>query len=368
MRLPKPNGETGIALIIVMVSIFVLAVLAGGFAYSMKVETKLARNSQFDDQLVWLGRSGVEVARLVLASTTEPFDARMQYWAGGPGGLSESNSAIAWLELDNWHVGDGAISFSLDGNSVSVKITDEERKMNINMADEAILRQAMMLIGGDLTDTATVMDSIRDWIDPDDLRHPNGWEDRDYQSLPRPYYAKNGPLDDMSELLLINGVTPELYWGPHLEAHPEAQVTRVLGNTRRGRLNPGEVLTYPVGLVDLFCCLSLGQINVNTADPIVLQLIPGVDEAAAHEIVRLRAGLDGVDGSGDDVPFENPGQLATLGLPPLMVAAMQPYCTVRSSTFTVSVEAKAGDVTRHYRALVRRNGLRDVALLFMEAE
>ena len=36
--------QQGIALIIVMISIFVLGMLAGGFAYSMKVETKLARN------------------------------------------------------------------------------------------------------------------------------------------------------------------------------------------------------------------------------------------------------------------------------------------------------------------------------------
>ena len=37
--------QDGIALIIVMISITVLAILAGGFAYSMKVETKLARNA-----------------------------------------------------------------------------------------------------------------------------------------------------------------------------------------------------------------------------------------------------------------------------------------------------------------------------------
>src|SRR5713101_8645906 len=34
--------QTGIALVIVMISIFVLTILAAGFAFSMKVETKLA--------------------------------------------------------------------------------------------------------------------------------------------------------------------------------------------------------------------------------------------------------------------------------------------------------------------------------------
>ena len=57
----------GIAMIIVMVVILVLAGLAGGFVYSMKVETQLARNNSFESDFQWLGRSGVELARYVLA-------------------------------------------------------------------------------------------------------------------------------------------------------------------------------------------------------------------------------------------------------------------------------------------------------------
>src|SRR5215472_8822434 len=56
-------GERAIALIIVMICIFVLTILAGGFAYSMKVETRLARNANSEVELEWLGRSGVECAR-----------------------------------------------------------------------------------------------------------------------------------------------------------------------------------------------------------------------------------------------------------------------------------------------------------------
>ena len=45
------TSQTGIALVIVMISIFVLTMLAGGFAYSMKVETKLARNAYSEAEL-----------------------------------------------------------------------------------------------------------------------------------------------------------------------------------------------------------------------------------------------------------------------------------------------------------------------------
>ena len=68
MGLVPRSSQQGIALVIVMISILVLTVLAGGFAYSMKVETKLARNANSEADLEWLGRSGVEYARWVLAN------------------------------------------------------------------------------------------------------------------------------------------------------------------------------------------------------------------------------------------------------------------------------------------------------------
>ena len=55
------------ALILAMIAIFVLSALAAGFALSMKVETRLAQNADSEQQLLWLGRSGVELARYVLS-------------------------------------------------------------------------------------------------------------------------------------------------------------------------------------------------------------------------------------------------------------------------------------------------------------
>src|SRR5690348_11814550 len=83
-RYNNVRDESGIALIIVMISILVLALLAGRFAYSMKVETTLARNANSEMELEWLGRSGVEYARWILVQqamcTAEPYDAETQIW------------------------------------------------------------------------------------------------------------------------------------------------------------------------------------------------------------------------------------------------------------------------------------------------
>ena len=67
MKTSPPPRPAGIALIIVMIIVVVFAILAGGLSYSMKVETKLARNSSWDTELEWIGRSGIELAKYVLA-------------------------------------------------------------------------------------------------------------------------------------------------------------------------------------------------------------------------------------------------------------------------------------------------------------
>ncbi len=136
----KKSG--GIALIIVMIAVLVLSALAALLSYSMKVEGRLAVNADLERQLVWLGRSGVELARYVLAQqvmiASEPYDSLNQIWAGGPGGIGESNSPLVGLRLDNYPIGNG---------SVSVKIIDLERYANINSSSDQLLRQALTLMG-----------------------------------------------------------------------------------------------------------------------------------------------------------------------------------------------------------------------------
>src|SRR5262245_37163073 len=103
MKFGCKESRDGIALIIVLIAITALSILAAGFAYSMKVETKLAQNANSEAELIWLGRSGVEYARYVLAQQlqfgAEPFDSLNQKWAGGPGSAMASNSVLAGIQM-----------------------------------------------------------------------------------------------------------------------------------------------------------------------------------------------------------------------------------------------------------------------------
>jgi general secretion pathway protein K len=368
MKIHRANSSRGIALIIVMMVILVLGILAGGFAYSMKVESKLAQNSGFDNDMEWLGRSGVELARYVLLESlnvpTEPWDALNQKWAGGPMG---TNEVLETVSLENNQLGPGIFS---------IKIIDLERKININSINETsipILQQALTMVGADPGDIPTITDSFLDWIDIDENPHMSGAESADYVARPNPgyapYVAKNGPIDDLSELLLVKGVTPQIYFGP---SEPG------LGVLARPRvpppmpfMNAPPAAGGPVGLVDLFTPISLGVININTASAQVLQLIPGIDPSLAQAIVTTRAGLDGVEGTEDDVPFRSAGDLMHVpGMPPGILQLATGMFTTRSVTFEVLVDARIGQYRRQYVGVLRRNSAlaaRDVQVLLFHA-
>jgi general secretion pathway protein K len=332
---PRHNSD-GIALIMVMCAIVVLSALAAGFALSMKVETRLAQNANSEEQLLWLGVSGVQRACWILSQHPpgEPFDSLNQKWAGGSGSLAESNSVLSSVSLDNYPVGDG---------TVSIKIIDLERKVNINTANATTIQQALTLMGVDANDISVVSDSILDWIDSDDLPRVAGAESDYYQGLAVPYYAKNAPIDDLSELQYIKGVTSEIYSG-----HAPDQQSGVFHHKLGFGTSPGQAPDYLFGLTNVFTPFSNGSININTADKYVLQMIPGVDAAMADAIIKQRAGPDGVDGTEDDMPFSDPGQLGSFGIQDTSA------CGTRSSTFEVHVTAQLGDVKREYVAILAR--------------
>lgn len=352
-RVRSKGEESAIALVIVMISIFVLSMLAGAFAYSMKVETKLARNANSESQLEWMGRSAVECARWELAqylmtSPPLPYDSLEQPWAGGASVAGISNSPL----MDFKH------EIETQDGSATWTIIDLERKANINVANEATLQQALMTMGVDAGQMTPIFNSILDWIDPDDKTRIQGAESETYQSLEPPYLAKNGPMDDISELLLIKGAA-DVYNG----VPPEQQGPALFNpNSRRFGSAAGPMPTSTVGLTNLFTPLSDGRININTASAEVLQILPGMTPEIAQGIISARSGED--DGSGLMGPYRNIGEVRRVPELPLpMLGIIQQFCDVRSRTFEVHVDAQVHGYHRHFTAIIGRNNPRDVQTL-----
>ncbi len=346
MKISTRHQPAGIALLIVMCAIFVLSILAAGLAYSMKVESTLAQHADTNQRLVWLGRSGVELARWVLAqeATTQPFDSLNQIWAGGSGSMGETNSPLAGIDLKNYPIGDG---------TVSLNIIDLERYANINGTGSPLVQQALTLMGVDAGQISVVSDSIQDWVQGGKAPRIAGAKDEYYLGLNPPYNCKEAPMDDLSELLLVKGIWdhPEIYWGGAATNHPGASFQHHLGFGS----SPGEVPNYPFGLVDLFTPFSTGHININTANATVLQLLPGVDADTAESILKYRAGPDGVEGDADDTPFQNVNQITAAGVNPAAIAQIGRLCDVHSTTFKVTVTAQIGNYKRDFNAILYRD-------------
>lgn len=360
----RSGDKRGIALIIVMLVIVVLAVLAGGLAYSMRVETRLARNTSFEADLENLGRSGVEYCRWILAQQLRDPDpeqraytGRRQAWGGGPANTNEPLvNVVRTYEMS-------------PGKTFTWEMTDMESKFNLSIIrDERfspVLQRALELIGTDPLQATDIVEAYLDWVDPDDNKRVEGAESDFYMSLnpDAPYVAKNGLMDDVSEFLLLRGMTREIYFGFGLEGPP-----RRLGAAPRATSLGGDPGGGAgVGLKDLFTTISSSGmgVNVHTASAEVLQILPGMDAELARAIIETRAGPDRVDGNDDDIPFLRQTELINVpGMTPEVMNVVRPYLVLNSSIFQALIEARIGDQVKRYEALLFRRNAQEVTILY----
>lgn len=341
---PKKPHQQAIALVMVMLAILALGVLAASFAFSMKVELRLAGNLAKEPDMGWLGRSGLELARFVLAEKARipeerGFDALSQMWAGGPLG---TNEILMQISLTDVRLGEGRIN---------VRIQDLERKFNVNVVDEPFLDRTMQVIGVDSVAAEVIVDSLLDWLDGNQEPRLNGADGEDYITTPNPpfppYMPKNGPIDHIAELLLIRGIEPSLYYG--------------LGGETSSPVTNSDLSSETVGLRDIFTSMGGPRVNINTASTVVLSLIPGLNEILAREIVRFRQGEDQLDGTIDDMPFRNLSDLrAVPGMDPELMDHLRRFCITYSKTFEVIVESQFGDYVKTYQAILVRPNPRNV--------
>lgn len=353
----RRRTKSGMALIMVLIVVVMLGMLAAAFAYAMKVETTLARHTTFNSDMDWAGRAGVEVAKWVLGVETQEsrgVDSLKLKSMGGPG---DTNSILYGVDLKNYQVvgplGDTVATLSFE-------IIDLDRKFNINTADKMILDEALTIIGVDASEASTIVSSIMDWRDRDNNVTAGGAESSYYEGQDPPYFAKDGPIDDLSELLLVKGVSPAIYYGSGAAGMPA-----VLNRRQSLRESVFDAPTYPVGLVNLFTPISGGRVNIYTADSTVLQVFPGVMAEDADAWIAFRNGPDGAPGTLDDIvmPVGGGGLQMVPGMRPDAMQALQTYGGSQSRCFEARITVDVRGTKRDYVAILRRNGPKDVQTL-----
>jgi general secretion pathway protein K len=197
----------GIALITTLMVVALVVTVVVEFSRITVTDTEISKNFSDDRKSLYLAISGVNVIKdfLRLEGLYTKDDNLLEEWANSK---TSFESASALLE---------------EGRLEGV-IVDECSKIQVNSllgkggqfdeVQRAIWERLLKQPIFGLTDEQvnTIIHGVKDWIDPDDeVSGIYGAEDTAYRQ--KGYRCKNSPLDTIEELLLINGVTKEIYYG-----------------------------------------------------------------------------------------------------------------------------------------------------------
>ena len=185
-------------------------------------------------------------------------------------------------------------------------LVDEESKININLEKQPFVLTRLIQTAANVKqeEAADIAASIIDWKDEDDFVTTGGAESSYYRSLKPPRIPKNKDFEILEELMMVKGMTPEIY----------------------ERLFPYVTLE------------NEGKINLNTVSKVVLRAL-GMDDLMIGSVLQYRAGLDHVEGTKDDQMFKTIASVAgDLGL------TEEPYRT----NFQSYIEANFRVASQHF--------------------
>ena len=227
----------GSILMVVLIVVMVVSLGAYSFSAMMLAHHETALLSSNNQQTRWLVDSGIDTIRVHLSLTeTERVESGGNY--DNPM-LFQAVNIIA--DPDPTAAGNFTIvspAINSDGYTAGIRygLENESARLNLNaliLADtyaENGGRTMLMALPGM---TEYVADAIMDWIDEDDDTREYGAEYDYYQGLSSPYTPTNGPFNTVEELLLVQGVSPQLLFGADVnrngmvDTHEQAALSAV---------------------------------------------------------------------------------------------------------------------------------------------
>jgi general secretion pathway protein K len=305
-------GQSGVALLVVLLAITLLTVVVLEFTDSSQVETHLALGGRNALQAYYLARSGVNAAEdiLVLDAATDQ-----------NGADTDGENDIWARPLPPWPIGDG---------TVVLQVTDETRRLDVNTLAAArrgdnresirVFANLFQILGLE----ASLLSAIVDWLDPngDPETSPPGAEQPYYLGLTPPVVVPNGPVHSVRDLLGVRGMSPEIL------ARLEPYVTAL----------PVETGTPSV------------KINVNTAPAEALLALAATRAKARAVVDRL------IEARGEQT-FASQGALqqAVPQLKGTIWSEIGDHVVYGSTYFRIQSVGTVGGVARGLTVVVKRN-------------
>ncbi|MFN7937474.1 MAG: type II secretion system protein GspK [Bryobacteraceae bacterium] len=202
------------------------------------------------------------------------------------GALQRALLWVQWTEFRNmdgspryWVPGTPRLHFEFPNGAADVDLIPESAKLNVNTALPEDLFRLMQALGFDPARASEITAAIIDWRAP----APQGMTEFDsyYLGLTPSFRARHASIEEIEEILMVKGMTPELFHGTYVR-------------DAEGKLSPRS------GLRDCLSVYPGGQIDVNYAHPAVLAAVGLTPDAIAAIVTARRL-----------QPF-NPGTLQAL--------------------------------------------------------
>jgi general secretion pathway protein K len=336
------KNRRGVALLVTLSVMTVL--VAASLEYNRRARFELVSSAAARDQLTMteMAKAGVQVAMAVLAKdkAENDTDTLMDDWAD-PVKIEEV--------LRDFPFEDGRLALAIHDEMGKLQVNalvnfpegrqfnEPQRRLWERLLQYFVDRKELKLdLRGD-SEPAAIINSLKDWLDSGDddaITGLSGAESSYYKDRDPPYPARNGPVRDLDELLLVKGITPELFYG-----RPEIPgISRYL--TVQG-MTPGEGtgFTFP------------GRINIATAEiPVLFALVPAENNDLVETLDEFRR--DMVSGK-QKVNLKNPNWIAQI--PGLADLKLDPkLITAASDIFRVESTASLHDADVTITAVVQR--------------
>ena len=180
----KQKNQKGVALIVVLWMVSIMLMIGSAMLYSVKTDSTMTSYTKTSAQASAYADAAL---RYAIAQLMLPKQVRE---------LKTTGSPYPW---------------KYDGITAEISVIGENGLVDINRATRTLLQKVLEQVGIVEEEAETLLDTIQDFRDKDDLKRLAGAEDRDYEEAGYSYGSKDASFERIEELQQVLGMTASLY-------------------------------------------------------------------------------------------------------------------------------------------------------------
>lgn len=193
----KSSKDGGFALILVVWFLVLVGAIGAYLVTNGRTETVIARNIQAAASAEALADAGI--GRVVF-NQTDP------------------------VLSNRWKLDGASHAIALPLGQIEIRLADETRKINPNLASDALLGALFEVCGVERNAARRLGAAVADWVSPQKAEQDGSVKADPYRAAGRSYSAPHAPVESLDELGLVLGMTPEILTSvrPYLSIYAEA--------------------------------------------------------------------------------------------------------------------------------------------------